>query len=191
MNLNRTTALEVLHDWVKSPGLINHCLAVESVMRHIASQHGENEDAFGIAGLLHDADWEAAPKTHPRQIVQWVRDHGEPEIADAIAAHGTEWRRPHKTLMDKALIASDELTGLICACAKIRPDGVAGLEVKSVVKRFKNPSFAAGVDRSEVQKGLAIFGVTLEDHAQTIINALRPVANEVGLAFAVPTAAQE
>ncbi|MBK8092736.1 MAG: hypothetical protein IPK32_12325 [Verrucomicrobiaceae bacterium] len=90
-------------------------------MRHIASQHGDNEDSFGIAGLLHDADWEAAPKTHPQQIVQWVRDHREPKIADAIAAHSTEWRRPYNTLMDKALVASDETDRSGLLLCKIRP----------------------------------------------------------------------
>lgn len=182
MKLTENTALDLLNEWVKSESLKNHCLAVGHVMRHIARENGEDEERFAISGILHDADWECAPRTHPKKIVEWVREHDEPEIADAIAAHGTEWRRPYNTLMDKALVASDELTGLVGACCKIRPDGIEGLKVKSVLKRFRNGGFASGVDRSEIRRGLEIYGVTLEDHIQTIIDALRPVAAEIGLA---------
>ena len=179
--LTRNDALEKLHDWVKSAGLIQHCLSVETVMRTIAANHSADEESFALAGLLHDADWEIAPESHPEKIVTWVRSQNQDEIANAIAAHGTDWGKPYTTLMDKALVASDELTGLVCACAKVRPDGILGLEPKSVLKRFKTPSFAAGVDRNEIVRGLAILGVTLEDHIQTIINALKPHSTALGL----------
>jgi predicted hydrolase (HD superfamily) len=180
-SLTKEVALAQLHEWVKSPGLLQHCRSVGVVMAAIAAAHGEDPEAFEICGFLHDADWELAPETHPDRIVAWVRGFGAEAMANAIAAHGLHWGKPYVTLMDKALVASDELTGLVCASAKVRPDGILELEVKSVLKRFQTPSFAKGVNREEVQQGLAILGVSLEEHVGTIIEALRPQAEMLGL----------
>jgi predicted hydrolase (HD superfamily) len=182
-SLTKELALAKLQEWVQSPGLLQHCRSVGLVMGAIATARGEDPVAFEICGFLHDADWEFAPETHPDKIVEWVRSLGEETIANAIAAHGLHWGKPYVTLMDKALVASDELTGLVCAATKVRPDGLTGLESKSVLKRFHTPSFARGVNREEVLAGLAIFGVSLEDHIQTILDALRPHAAALGLGW--------
>jgi predicted hydrolase (HD superfamily) len=131
--------------------------------------------------LLHDADWEKWPDEHPNRIVQHLRDLGEADVAEAIAAHSLRWGVPHNTAMSRALVASDELTGLVVACAILRPDGVLTLEVPGVLKKFRTPKFAAGVDRNEVNEGVRILGVSLEDHVAFVLAALREKAADLGL----------
>lgn len=182
--MNREEALRLLEDWVTNPGLRRHCLTVEQVMRFAAARRGESPDQierWAIAGLLHDADWERWPEEHPGRIVARMRQAGDDEIADAIAAHGVHWGVPHATPMSKMLVASDELTGLIVACTLLRPDGIRSLDVAGVLKKFKTPKFAAGVDRDEVTAGVAILGVTLEDHVAFILEALQERSEELGL----------
>lgn len=183
--MNREEAIRLLEEWVTNPGLRRHCLTVEQVMRFAAARQGENLDQierWGIAGLLHDADWEGWPEEHPGRIVDYVRQTGDDGIADAIAAHGVHWGVPHETPMSKMLVASDELTGLIVACTLLRPDGIRTLDVAGVMKKFKTPKFAAGVDRGEVTAGVSILGVTLEDHVAFILEALKERSEELGLA---------
>src|SRR5262249_17840149 len=154
------------------------------VMRAAATRYGsatDDPETWGLAGLLHDADWEKWPETHPGKIVQYMRDQGEGEIADAIAAHSLRWGLPHNTAMSKALVASDELTGLVVACAILRPDGVLTLDVPGVLKKFRTSKFAAGVDRNEVNEGVRILGVPLEDHVALVLAALREKAANLGL----------
>jgi predicted hydrolase (HD superfamily) len=185
MPLDRATALAQLHAWTETASLRGHARAVEIVMRAAATRYGGGEheaEHFGLAGLLHDADYEKWPEEHPARIVAWLRDRGETALADAIAAHYTRWGVPAATPLAKALVACDELTGFVVACAYVRPDGIAGLAPSSVKKKLKDKSFAAKVDRDEVAAGTALLGVDLDAHAGFIIEALKPYAAELGLA---------
>jgi predicted hydrolase (HD superfamily) len=139
-------------------------------------------ERWGIAGMLHDADYERWPEEHPARIVAWLRERGEEELAHAISAHYTRWGVPYESALDRALLACDELTGFVGACCMVRPDGIATLTPKSVKKKLKQKSFAAGVEREEVSAGLELLGVEADEHIQFIIDALRPHAAELGLA---------
>lgn len=130
---------------------------------------------------MHDADYEAFPDQHPGIIVDKLRTLGEEKIAHAVSAHYTKWNVPYVTTLDKALLACDELTGFIIACCQVRPDGIASLEPKSVLKKLKDKTFAAKVERDEVYKGAELFGVELTDHIAFIINVLRENKAELGI----------
>jgi predicted hydrolase (HD superfamily) len=132
--------------------------------------------------MLHDADYDRWPEEHPRRIVAWLGERGEPELAHAVSAHYTGWGVAHESQLDKALLACDELTGFVGACALVRPDGIATLEARSVLKKLKDKGFAAKVERFEVTRGAELLGVELGAHAQFVIEALRPHARELGLA---------
>jgi predicted hydrolase (HD superfamily) len=182
--MNRDDAVRLMEEWVPSPGLRRHCYAVEAVMRAGAAKYGTAEDepeVWGIAGLLHDADWEMWPDEHPKRIVQLLRDKGMEPVADAVAAHSLRWGLPHTTRMSQCLVASDELCGLIVACCLLRPDGILTLDVLGVMKKFKTPKFAAGVDRAEVTEGVRILGVSLEDHTAFVLDAMKAKTVELGL----------
>lgn len=153
-------------------------------MRSAAHRYGRgaaDEERFGLAGMLHDADYDRWPEEHPQRIVAWLRERTEDELAHAISAHYTGWGVPHESLLDKALLACDELTGFVGACARVRPDGLASLQAKSVMKKLKDKGFAAGVERHEVRHGAELLGVELPEHVQFVIEALRPHAAELGL----------
>ena len=153
-------------------------------MRTAARRYGrgeEDEESWGIAGMLHDADYELWPEDHPNRIVAWLREHGEEEVAHAVSAHYTKWGVDYETALDKALLACDELTGFIGACCLVRPDGIESLAPKSVKKKLKDKHFAAKVERDEVTAGAELLGVDLGDHIQFVIDALRPHAGELGL----------
>jgi len=185
MTLDYQRAKEQLHAWTTNPSLLHHAQAVEAVMRQAAMRYGDgvaDEQAWRIAGLLHDADYQRWPAEHPKRIVAWLRDQGEEEIAYAVSAHYTKWEVTPKSQLDKALLACDELTGLIVACCLVRPDGIASLEPRSVKKKLKDKAFAAKVDRDEIQSGVRLLGVELEDHVRFVIDALRPYAEELQLA---------
>ena len=182
--LTRDEAWRHLCEWTKTDALRKHARAVEVVMRAAAHRYGEgaaDEERFGVAGMLHDADYDRWPEEHPKRIVAWLRERGEQELAHAISAHYTQWGVPHVDALDKALVACDELTGFIGACAKVRPDGILSLEPKSVLKKLKDKGFAAKVERGEVLRGVELLGVQLEDHIGFVIGALRPHAAELGL----------
>lgn len=184
MSLSRDEAHALLLEWTPSESLRKHARSVEVVMRAAALRYGAGEEAveaFGIAGLLHDADYDQWPEEHPRRIVGWLRDRGEEEIAHAISAHYTGWGVPHESLLDKALLACDELTGFVVACCLLRPHGVLDLTAKSVQKRLKDKRFAAKVERPEVRAGAELLGVELSDHITFVIEALRPHAEELGI----------
>ncbi|HBF22759.1 MAG TPA: metal-dependent phosphohydrolase, partial [Planctomycetes bacterium] len=121
------------------------------------------------------------PSEHPSRIVSWLREREEMELAHAISAHYTKWGVAHESLLDKALVACDELTGFISACALVRPEGIATMKPKSVLKKLRDKRFAAGVERDEVHAGCALLGVDIGDHVQFLIDALRPHAAELGL----------
>ena len=171
--MSREEAQVLLESMTKSVSLLRHMRTIELVMETYADKLGQNKEQWAIAGLLHDADYEAFPEKHPQIIVDKLRALGETEIAHAISAHYTKWNVPYETALDKALLAFDELTGFIVACAQVRPDGIAGLEAKSVIKKLKDKGFAAKVERDEVYKGVELFGVQLADHITFIIDVLR------------------
>lgn len=183
--LSRESAWELLCGWTASERLRIHARAVEVVMRDFAEREGQDVEAFGLAGLLHDADYDRWPEEHPKRIVAHLQSLGEAEIAHAISAHYTQWGVPYENLMDKALLASDEITGFVIACALVRPQRLEGLEPASVLKKLRNPAFAAGVDRQEVAAGFgmleAALGLTAEEHLRRIIAVLARHAAELGL----------
>jgi predicted hydrolase (HD superfamily) len=183
--MDRAVAVEQMHQWVESPSLRRHCYTVEHVMRCAATCYGgpgADVDQWGVAGLLHDADYEKFPDEHPRRIVAWLRERGEEEIAHAVECHAPFLNVPCQTLLDKALFACDELTGLIVAFALMRPDGVMTMETSSAMKKFKDKKFAAGVNRDDVVAGAQMLGVELPDHVGFVIGALREKAAEFDLA---------
>ena len=185
MAIDRATAWTKLCEWTKTDALRKHARAVEVVMRAAAHRYGAgaaDEESFGIAGMLHDADYEAWPDEHPQRIVAWLREQGEEAIAHAVSAHYTRWNVPYETALDKSLLACDELTGFVGACALVRPEGIASLEAKSVLKKLKDKGFAAKVERNEVTRGAELLGVPLDEHVLFVIDALRPHASELGLA---------
>jgi predicted hydrolase (HD superfamily) len=154
-------------------------------MRQAAHRYGRgegDEEAWGIAGMLHDADYERWPEDHPGRSVAWLRERGEEEIAHAVSGHYTKWNVPYETALDKALLACDELTGFIVACCLVRPEGIRTLAPKSVKKKLKDKAFAAKVERTEIAAGLELLGADLTEHIQFIIDALRPHAEELGIA---------
>ena len=190
--LTRTEAWNLLCEWTPSDALRKHARAVEEVMRAAAARYGAGAadvEEWGLAGLLHDADYERWPDEHPRRIVAWLRERGEERVAHAISAHYTRWGVPHESALDRALLACDELTGFVGACALVRPEGLATLEAKSVLKKLKDRGFAAKVERSEVHAGAERLGVELAAHVEFVVAALRPHAAELGLAGRAPTEA--
>ena len=179
--MNRIEAKEILASMTKSESLLRHMRTVELVMEAYATKLGQDAEQWAIAGLLHDADYEAFPEKHPKVIVEKLNSLGEKEIAHAISAHYTHWNVPYESILDKALLACDEITGFIVACAQVRPEGISSLEVKSVVKKLKDKGFAAKVDRNEVYKGAELFGVDLQEHIGFIIETLRKNKTELGI----------
>ncbi|WLT33524.1 HD domain-containing protein [Geothrix sp. PMB-07] len=184
--LTRDEAWPLLCEWTPSDKLRIHARAVELVMRDLAVHLGQDVERFGLAGLLHDADYDRWPEEHPKRIVAWLRERGEEELAHAISAHYTRWGVDYDSLLDKALLASDEITGFVMACALVRPTRTEGLEPKSVKKKLKDKAFAAGVDRHEVAEGLRMLveaaGGTEEEHLARIIATLHAHREELGLA---------
>ena len=177
--LNREQADALLREMTETESLLRHARSVEISMRALARNQGEDEEEWGVAGLLHDADYEKWPEEHPSRIVARLRELGEDRIAHAISAHYTKWGVPYDTLLSKGLIAADELTGFIVACCLVRPDGVHSLTAKSVRKKFKDKKFAAKVDREEIQRALEIYGVEFSEHVSFLVEALREYADEL------------
>jgi len=182
--LTRDEAWRQLSEWTQTDSLRKHARAVEIVMRRAAHEYGnaaEDEEIWGVAGLLHDADYERWPEEHPQRIVAWLRERGEEQIAYAISAHYTQWGVLHKSQLDKSLLACDELTGFVVASCLVRPDGVTTLTPKSVRKKLKDRAFAAKVDRGEIARGAELLAVDLSQHIQLVIDALAPYADELGI----------
>jgi predicted hydrolase (HD superfamily) len=153
-------------------------------MRAAAERYGPGavrRRSLGLAGLLHDADYDRWPDEHPRRIVAWLAERGERELAHAISAHYTRWGVPYESALDKALLACDELTGFVGACALVRPDGLSSLEPRSVLKKLKDKGFAAKVERHEIEEGCRLLGVEPAAHIGFVIGALLPHAAELQL----------
>lgn len=180
--MNRKEARQILSELTETESLLRHSRSIELVMEAYAKKLGEDPDEWAIAGMLHDADYEKHPDQHPDIIVKMLRKKGEDKIANAIAAHYTKWNQPYNTLLDKALIACDELTGFIIACTHVRPDKINNLAPKSVVKKLKDRRFAAKVQRDEVSKGIELFGVDRNEHIQFIIEVLKENKEELRIA---------
>jgi predicted hydrolase (HD superfamily) len=184
MSISYEQALAKLHEWTENPALRNHARGVEAAMRLAAHRYGAgaaDELRWAITGLLHDADYDRWPEEHPRLIVAWLREQGEPEIAQAVVAHFNPADVPELTPLDKALLACDELTGFVMACCLVRPDGIQSLAPSSVKKKLKDKSFAAKVKREDVYQGAERLGVNLDQHIQLVIDALTPHAGALGI----------
>lgn len=174
-------ASELFFAWTLTESLRRHGRAVELAMRRLALDGDGDMEQFAIAGLLHDGDYEQWPEEHPSRMVQWLEDRGEAALAYAISCHYSKWNRPCKSRLDACLLSADEAAGFVCACALVRPDGIATLTAQSVKKKLKDKSFAAKVDRDEIQLGCKLLGTTIDDHMTLIIEALKPHAAELGL----------
>jgi len=181
---DRTEALALVHTHVQSESLRRHMYAVEAAMRAYARKLSEDEDLYGITGLVHDFDYESSPDEHPLPGAEVLRENGFPEeLVHAVLAHNPARTGVQaETLLDRTLRACDEVTGLITAAALVRPSrSLEDLEAKSVMKKFKDRAFAAGVDREEVSEAAREFGVDLKEHIQFIIEAMRDIAGELDL----------
>jgi putative nucleotidyltransferase with HDIG domain len=183
--MTRDEALAFVREYVKNEGLVRHMLCVEAAMRFYAEKFGEDVELWGITGLLHDFDWEIHPtaEEHPAEGAPILRQHGVDEvIVRAILSHGDNTGVPRDSLMEKALNACDEITGLITAVALVRPSrSLLDLEPSSVKKKWKDKAFAAGTDRSGMEKAAQDFGIDLWEHVGNVITAMRRIAPELGL----------
>lgn len=177
----RSEAKDILLSMTENESLLRHARTVELVMEAYAEKFGEDPEEWAMTGMLHDADYDKFPEEHPNRIVRFLQEKGEEKIAHAISAHYTKWGVSYDTLLDKALLACDELTGFIVACCQVRPDGITTLEPKSVKKKLKQKSFAAKVEREEIAKGVELLGVDMTEHIQFIINVLREHREELAI----------
>jgi len=181
----RDEAWELFCEWTESDSLRKHALGVEAAMRAYARRYGEDEQLWAIAGIVHDFDYERYPDLdtgHPRIALEELRKRGYPqEVIDAVAGHAEFLEVPRETRMAKTLFAVDELSGFIAACALVRPTGIEGMKAKSVRKKLKQPSFAAKVDRGQIQRAIEDLGVDESEHIQFVIDAMAERADELGL----------
>ena len=180
----RQQAWETLTKYTSGESLLRHALAVEASTAAYAQKLGGDEELWRVAALLHDFDYEMHPTLdkHPQDGAAILRDEGYPEeVIEAVLSHAEHLALPRDTPLKKPLFACDELSGFVHACALVRPNGLDGLEPKSVKKKLKQPSFAAGVHREDVYKGAEELGVDLDDHIRTVVEALKPIAPELGL----------
>lgn len=182
----RQEAWDLVCEWVESDSLRKHLLGVEAGMVAYARKFGEDEELWAVTGLVHDMDYERYPDLetgHPRHALKELEERGYPrDVIDAVAGHATFLGVPRETRMAKALFAVDELSGFIAACALVRPTGIEGMKPKSVKKKLRQPSFAAGVNREEVARGAQELGVELDEHVAFLIDAMAERADELGLA---------
>jgi putative nucleotidyltransferase with HDIG domain len=181
--LNREQSWELMCTWTESDSLRKHMLAVEAAMRAYARRFGEDEEKWGITGLLHDMDYEKhpTPDEHPMVGVRELESRGYPEdVIHAIKGHADYLDVPRDTLMSKTLYAVDELSGFIVACALMRPEGLENMKAKSVRKKMKQKSFAAAVNREDIVRGAQELGVDLNEHIEFVADALRERSGELG-----------
>jgi putative nucleotidyltransferase with HDIG domain len=184
--MDRDKAWNLLTTYTKTESLIRHALAVEAAMRHYAKIFGQDENLWGITGLLHDFDYEAYPdeQNHPYRGNEILAREGYPEeVRTAIMGHASYTNTPRDSLLAKTLFAVDELTGFVIAVALVRPSkSIFEVEPKSVRKKFKDKAFAAKVNREEIHQGTAELGADETEHIQRVIDALKTIANELGIA---------
>jgi len=183
--IDRASAFALVHEYTQSESLRKHMLAVEAAMRAYARKFGEDEEKWGIVGLLHDFDYERwpDPPNHPLQGAAILAERGYPaEVIYAIKSHADYLTDcPRVSRLDKTLYACDELAGFITACAMVRPERLAGMQASSVKKKLKAKGFAASVNRDDITRGAADLGVDLDQHIQFVIDAMTGIAGELGL----------
>jgi putative nucleotidyltransferase with HDIG domain len=183
--MTRDQAWNLLNEFTKSESLIKHALAVEAAMRHYAARFGENVEAWGTAGLIHDFDYERWPNPpdHTREGAKVLRERDvDEEIVGAILSHA-DWNQdeyPRDRPVRKALFAVDELCGFVTAVAYVRPEKLTGMTASSVKKKMKQKSFAAAVKREDIEKGAELLGLPLDDHINQVIEAMQTVAGPLG-----------
>ena len=184
MEVTRERAWDTLTRYTKSEPLLRHALAVEAAVRAYARKLGGDEEFWGATALLHDFDYEIHPTLdkHPQDGAAILREEGYPEeLIESVLSNAEHLAMPRDTDLKRALFACDELAGFIHACGLVRPDGIETLTPKSVKKKLKQPSFAAGVHREEVYEGAELLGVDFDEHVQKVIDAMKPIARELGL----------
>ncbi len=187
----REQAWDTLTRHTTSEALLRHALAVEASVRYYARLYGEDEELWGCVALLHDFDYEIHPTLdkHPQDGAPILRDEGYPdEVVESVLSHAEHLQLPRDTQLKRVLFACDELSGFVHACGLVRPTGLDGLEPKSVRKKLKQPSFAAGVHRDEVYAGAELLGLELDEHIANVIAAMQPIGRELGLRTAADTA---
>lgn len=180
----RDQAWATLTRYTKGEALLRHALAVEASTSSYARRFGENEELWRVTALLHDFDYEMHPTLdqHPQDGAPILHEEGYPEeVIRAVLSHAEHLELSRDTLLEKTLFACDELSGFVHACGLVRPTGLEGLEPKSVKKKLKQPSFAAGVHRDEVYAGAELLGLELDEHIANVVAALQPIASELGL----------
>jgi putative nucleotidyltransferase with HDIG domain len=184
VEVTRDRAWETLTRHTESEALLRHALAVEASVGAYARQFGEDEELWRAVALLHDFDYEIHPTLdeHPQDGAPILREEGWPEeVIEAVLSHAEHLALPRNTQLKRVLFACDELSGFVHACGLVRPTGLDGLEPKSVKKKLKQPSFAAGVHRDEVYAGAELLGLELDDHIRNVVAAMQPIASELGL----------
>ena len=183
--LSRAEAWDLFCSWTASESLRRHVLAVELCMRAYARRFGEDEESWGLVGMLHDLDYERYPDLetgHPRMALEELRKQGfSEEFVRAVASHADFLEVSRDSPMEKTLFAVDELSGFVMACAFVRPEGIHGMTPKSVKKKMKTPAFAAAVNRDELREGAEKLGVDFDEHVTLVIAALEERAGELGL----------
>jgi putative nucleotidyltransferase with HDIG domain len=184
--MDRQQSWELLCEYTQSENLRKHALAVEAAMRAFARRFGEDEELWGIIGLVHDFDYEKYPtaQDHPFKGAEILREKGWPEeIVRAVLSHAPYTGITRDSLMEKTLFAVDELTGLITAVALVRPSkNIRDVKIRSVKKKWKNKSFAAGVNRADIEEGAADLGIELSEHIAVVLEAMQGIADDLGLA---------
>ena len=183
--VNREDARDLMCEWTQSDSLRKHMLAVEAAMRAYARRFGEDEEKWGVTGLLHDMDYEKhpTPEEHPMVGVRELESRGYPEdVLHAIKGHADYLDVPRDTRMSRTLYAVDELSGFIVACAMVRPEGLENMKAKSVRKKMKQKSFAAAVNRDDIVRGAEDLDVDLNEHIEFVASALRGRSDELGFA---------
>lgn len=188
--MNRDAAYDLVCEFTQSDSLRRHMRCVELAMRSYARKFGEDEDKWGIVGLLHDFDYERWPNApdHPLKGSEILKERGYPEdVIYAIKSHADYLTDcPRVSILDKTLYACDELSGFLTACAMVRPSGLLGMKSKSVVKKMKQKGFAAAVNRDDLHRGAADLDVDLKEHIQFVIDALECHAEELALTRNAP-----
>jgi putative nucleotidyltransferase with HDIG domain len=184
VDVTRERAWETLTKYTRSEALLRHALGVEACLGWYAQHFDQDEGLWRAVGLLHDFDYEIHPTLdqHPQDGAPILREEGYPdEVVEGVLSHAEHLEMPRDTLLKKSLFACDELSGFVHAVALVRPTGLEGLEPKSVKKKLKQPSFAAGVHRDEVYAGAEALGLELDQHIRNVVAALQPIAGELGL----------
>ncbi|MEN3000639.1 MAG: HDIG domain-containing metalloprotein [Armatimonadota bacterium] len=183
--MSRDEAWQMLCEWTQSENLRRHALAVEACMRYYARLFGEDEERWGIVGLLHDMDYERYPslEEHPFRAMEYLRARGVPEdIVRAVGAHADHTGIPRQSRIEHAIFACDEISGFVIAVALVRPNrSLEEVDVRAVLKKMKDKAFARGVNRDDLLRGAQELGIPFEEHVQHVINALKPIASLLGL----------